>query len=128
MPRDASPTSNYGLWPIHADDGFRGPFHVPASAHTILEVATTYDPATPYRGAKRLATQLGNVRLLTMIGDGHTAFGGNSQCIDDAVIAQIETLTLPAAGTTCRQMVPFVPPPTTSALAQAPASAKQTRL
>ncbi len=57
---------------------FRGPFKASKSAPTVLEVATTYDPATPYRGAKRLAAQLGNVRFLTMVGDGHTAYGGNS--------------------------------------------------
>ena len=51
-----------------------GPFTASKSAPTILEIATTYDPATPFRGAKRLATQLGNVRFLTMVGDGHTAY------------------------------------------------------
>ena len=54
--------------------------------------------------------QLGNAEMLTMVGDGHTAFGGNSACIDSAVVAQIETLTLPPDGTVCQQEVPFVPP------------------
>jgi hypothetical protein len=112
---------NYGLWPIHARDAFSGPFRASKSSPTILEVATTYDPATSFRGAKRLAAELGNVRFLTMVGDGHTAFGGNSACIDDAVVAQIETLTLPPVGTICQQQVPFLPPPptTTSALRSA---------
>jgi hypothetical protein len=39
-----------------------------------LVVATTYDPATPYRGAKNLIRDLGNARLLTQRGDGHTAY------------------------------------------------------
>jgi pimeloyl-ACP methyl ester carboxylesterase len=102
---------NYALWPIHAHDVFRGPFRASDDSPKVLVVATTYDPATPYRGAKRLVTQLGNAELLTMVGDGHTAFGGNSACIDSAVIAQIETLTLPPVGTVCQQEVPFVPPP-----------------
>ena len=68
------PEINYALWPIHAKDSFNGPFKASKSAPTILEIATTYDPATPFRGAKRLATQLGNVRFLTMVGDGHTAY------------------------------------------------------
>ena len=55
-----------------------GPVHALEASPTVLEVATTYDPATPFRGAKRLATQLGNVRFLTMVGDGHTAFTGGS--------------------------------------------------
>ena len=49
---------------------------------TPLVVATTYDPATPYRGAKNLVRDLGNARLLTQRGDGHTAYPGNSACID----------------------------------------------
>jgi len=98
---------NYGLYDPHSVGVFRGPFHASSSAPTALEVATTYDPATPYRGALRTAAQLGNVRLLTMRGDGHTAYGGNSQCIDDDVNAYIETLALPPVGTVCGQQVPF---------------------
>jgi pimeloyl-ACP methyl ester carboxylesterase len=106
------PEINYALWPIHATDAFNGPFKASKSAPTILEIATTYDPATPFRGAKRLAKQLGNVRFLTMVGDGHTAYqNGSPDCIDTAVVAQIETLTLPAEGTICHQDIPFVPPP-----------------
>ena len=110
-----------GLWPVQSNDVFEGPFRISDASPTILEVATTYDPATPFRGAKRLATQLGNVRFLTMVGDGHTAFGGNSPCIDEAVVAQIETLTLPPKGTVCQQEVSFVPPPeaTTASVASA---------
>ena len=57
-----------------------------------LVVGTTYDVATPYRGAKRLVARLGNARLLTMRGDGHTAYGGNSSCIDAAVDAYFAPL------------------------------------
>ena len=42
-----------------------------------------------------------------MRGDGHTAYGGNSPCIDEAVDAYLEDLDVPAAGTSCRQEVPF---------------------
>jgi TAP-like protein len=49
-----------------------------------------YDPATPYRGAKSLVRDLGTARLLTMRGDGHTAYPGNSPtCIDPAVEAYV---------------------------------------
>jgi pimeloyl-ACP methyl ester carboxylesterase len=98
---------NYGLYDVRANDVYRGPFRASGSAPTVLEVATTYDPATPYRGALRTAAELRNVRLLTMVGDGHTAYGGNSSCIDDAVNLYIETLGLPAVGTRCPQQVPF---------------------
>jgi hypothetical protein len=73
-------------------------------------VATTYDPATPYRGAKNLVRDLGNARLLTQRGDGHTAYPGNSACIDAAVEAYVNTVTLPVPGTKCRQDVGFPAP------------------
>jgi pimeloyl-ACP methyl ester carboxylesterase len=114
---------NYALWPIHARDAFRGPFQASPSSPKLLVIATTYDPATPYRGARRLVKQLGNAELLTMVGDGHTAFGGNSPCIDTAVVAQIETLTLPPDGTVCQQDVPFVPPAAAPAAAASSAGA-----
>jgi pimeloyl-ACP methyl ester carboxylesterase len=38
---------NWGLYPVRADDAFEGPFRIRNSAPTPLEVATTYDPATP---------------------------------------------------------------------------------
>jgi pimeloyl-ACP methyl ester carboxylesterase len=96
-----------GLFPIRGQGVFRGPFRVPASSPTILVVGTTYDPATPYREAVRLASQLRNARLLTMQGDGHTAYGGNSACIDTAIDGYLNHGTVPAAGTTCQQEVPF---------------------
>ena len=52
-----------------------------------------------------------------MRGDGHTAFGGNSPCIDSAVDAFMFTGALPAAGTTCKQDVPFEAPPALTAQA-----------
>ena len=114
----------YALWPIHDKDAYAGPFTASKSAPTVLEVATTYDPATPFRGAKRLATQLGNVRFLTMVGDGHTAYqNGSPTCIDSAILAYVGTLALPAKGTVCTQVLPFVQPPpaaATSALARWP--------
>ena len=115
---------NFGLWPAKARDAYDGPFHVKASAPTPLVVATTYDPATPYRGALKLVRTLGNARLLTMRGDGHTAYGGNSPCIDDAVNAYLLEGDLPAPGTSCRQAVPFEqPPPAVAASAQGQARA-----
>jgi TAP-like protein len=45
-----------------------------------------------------------------MRGDGHTAYGGNSPCIDTAVDAYLEDSTLPTVGTSCRQEVPFALP------------------
>jgi pimeloyl-ACP methyl ester carboxylesterase len=101
---------NYGLYPVQGRDTFKGPFRVPDSSPTILVVDTTYDPATPYRGGKRLARDLGQTRLLTMRGDNHTAYQGNSPCIDEKVEAYLINLALPPAGTSCKQDVPFEAP------------------
>ncbi len=102
---------NYGLYPIHDKDAFYGPFKASNQSPTPLVVATTYDPATTYRGAQRLVRDLGNARLLTMRGDGHTAYGnGSPDCIDTAIESYVNTLTLPAPGTSCRQNIPFAQP------------------
>ncbi|MDX6719172.1 MAG: hypothetical protein QOJ63_1426 [Solirubrobacteraceae bacterium] len=101
---------NYGLYPVHPADVFRGPFGVRRSSPTPLVVATTYDPATPYRGAQNLVRELGNARLLTMRGDGHTAYGGISACVDAAVDAYVDDGTLPPAGTKCPQDLGFAAP------------------
>jgi hypothetical protein len=85
--------------------GHSGRTPAPASSSTtspILIVGTTYDPATPYVWAKALNGQLKTSTLITYRGDGHTAFGGNSTCIDAAVNAYLLTGTPPAAGTSCR--------------------------
>jgi pimeloyl-ACP methyl ester carboxylesterase len=101
---------NYGLYPVKAKDAFDGPFKVPNSSPTPLVVATTYDPATPYHGALRLVNDLGNARLLTMVGDGHTAYGNGSDCIDSDIESYLNTLALPATGTKCVQNLPFAQP------------------
>ena len=58
---------------------------------------------------------LGNARLLTMRGDGHTAYTGspqdqNSACVDAAVDAYLAVGTLPPPGTQCKQDTPFAAP------------------
>ena len=74
-----------------------------AGAAPILVVGTTNDPATPYAWAQHLATELSSGRLLTMNGDGHTAYRRGSTCINSAVDAYFLTGALPAAGTVCQQ-------------------------
>jgi pimeloyl-ACP methyl ester carboxylesterase len=97
----------YGLFPIQSAGVFRGPFVASPDAPPILVVGTTHDPATPYQSAVALVEQLGNARLLTMEGDGHGAYGGNSSCVDGAVDAYLEEGTLPELGTECVQRVLF---------------------
>ncbi|MGY1604697.1 alpha/beta hydrolase [Geodermatophilus sp. SYSU D00815] len=104
------PDVSFGLWPVDDADAFGGPWTVPASSPTPLVIGTAYDPATPYAWSEQLSAQLGNARLLTMEGDGHTAYGGNSPCVDAATEAYLVDLALPAPGTVCAQEVPFTAP------------------
>jgi hypothetical protein len=76
----------------------------PASSATqasILIIGTRFDPATPYVWAQALTTQLTTSTLLTYEGNGHTAFGAGSRCIDNAVNDYLLRGTLPSAGKSC---------------------------
>jgi pimeloyl-ACP methyl ester carboxylesterase len=97
----------WGANPVTPRGVFRGPFRAARSAPTVLVVGTTYDPATPYEDAQSLTRELGNARLLTMDGDGHGAYGGESECIDAAVNAYLLRGALPRTGRRCRQQTPF---------------------
>jgi pimeloyl-ACP methyl ester carboxylesterase len=73
-----------------------------AGAKPIVVVGTTRDPATPYVWAQALAAQLESGVLLTYEGDGHTAYGDKSTCIDNAVERYLLEERPPADGTRCR--------------------------
>jgi pimeloyl-ACP methyl ester carboxylesterase len=94
------------LFPVRPRGVFRGPFRVQPASPTALVIGTTYDPATPYAWAKRLTAQLGNARLLTMVGDGHTSLLNYSACIESAVATYLEALDVPADGAECGQDLP----------------------
>ena len=52
----------------------------------ILVIGTTGDPATPYEQAVALANEvLENAQLVTLNGEGHTAYGLESKCINRTV-------------------------------------------
>ncbi|MFJ9162243.1 alpha/beta hydrolase [Streptomyces griseoviridis] len=70
-------------------------------AAPIVVVGTTRDPATPYRWAQSLSRQLSSARLLTYEGDGHTAYGRGSTCIDSTINAYLLKGTPPAEGKRC---------------------------
>jgi pimeloyl-ACP methyl ester carboxylesterase len=71
-------------------------------AKPILLVGTTRDPATPYAAAQSVEKQLNSGHLLTLVGDGHTAYGRGSKCIDTAIDRYLIEGKLPADGTRCR--------------------------
>ncbi|WP_377270093.1 alpha/beta hydrolase [Peterkaempfera sp. SMS 1(5)a] len=86
-------------WPVHST----GRPHTIAAvgAPPIVVVGTTRDPATPYVWAKALAAELSSGRLLTFQGDGHTAYGGRSDCIDTAVNTYLLEGQAPENGKVC---------------------------
>ncbi|MEU5717182.1 alpha/beta hydrolase [Streptomyces sp. NPDC020403] len=70
-------------------------------ADPIVVVGTTRDPATPYKWAKSLAAQLSSGTLLTYEGDGHTAYGRGSDCVDTAINTYLLDGTPPKDGKKC---------------------------
>ena len=74
----------------------------PQGASPILVIGTLRDPATPYRWAQALAGDLASGVLLGWNGDGHTAYGEGSACVDTIVNDYLINLSVPRSGTVCR--------------------------
>ncbi|MFJ7075737.1 alpha/beta hydrolase [Streptomyces sp. NPDC098781] len=92
-------TLNCAYWPVAATGE---PQRIEAKgAAPIVVVGTTRDPATPYRWARALSRQLSSSRLLTYDGDGHTAYGRGSTCIDDSINAYLVRGTPPTRDKRC---------------------------
>ena len=72
-----------------------------AGAPPILVVGTLRDPATPYRWAQALAGDLSSGVLLGWNGDGHTAYGEGSPCVDTIVNDYLIDLAVPRSGMVC---------------------------
>ncbi|MDT0300592.1 alpha/beta hydrolase [Streptomonospora wellingtoniae] len=70
-------------------------------APPILVVGTTRDSATPYEWARQMAGELESGVLLTREGDGHTAYGRGSDCVDSAVDTYLLRGEPPEKGTVC---------------------------
>ncbi|MFI9598073.1 alpha/beta hydrolase [Nonomuraea sp. NPDC052265] len=70
-------------------------------APPILVVGTRRDPATPYGWARALAGELRSGVLLSYDGDGHTAYGSGSPCVDDAVDRYLVEREPPRDGVIC---------------------------
>ncbi|WP_393058971.1 alpha/beta hydrolase [Streptomyces sp. LN549] len=90
---------NCAYWPVPAT-GTPHPVKAEGAA-PIVVVGTTRDPATPYKWARSLAGQLSSGTLLTYEGDGHTAYGRGSDCIDTAINTYLLEGTPPADGKKC---------------------------
>ncbi|MFI6002393.1 alpha/beta hydrolase [Streptomyces sp. NPDC051366] len=90
---------NCTYWPVKAT-GTAGALSA-KGAPPIVVVGTVRDPATPYKWAQALAQQLDSGVLLTYDGDGHTAYGRGSACIDTAINKYLLTGTPPKDGKKC---------------------------
>lgn len=87
-------------WPVQNTQQPR-PLHA-EGAKPILVVGTTRDPATPYKWAQSLASQLRSGVLLSLDGDGHTAYLQGNPCITSAVDHYLVTGAPPKKNTMCR--------------------------
>jgi pimeloyl-ACP methyl ester carboxylesterase len=90
------------FWPVKSGEGIVGRVRA-KGAPPILVVGTTRDPATPYKDARALAGQLSSGVLLGFDGDGHTAYGGPSTCVNGAVDRYLISRVPPKNGTLCRR-------------------------
>jgi pimeloyl-ACP methyl ester carboxylesterase len=86
-------------WPV---ESYPQPRIKAAGAPPILVVGTLRDPATPYRWAQAMAGDLASGVLLGWNGDGHTAYGEGSACVDAIVNDYLIDLAVPRSGTVCQ--------------------------
>ncbi|MFC9248945.1 alpha/beta hydrolase [Streptomyces sp. NPDC057136] len=98
-------------WPAVAAASYVGPWDRP-TAHPVLVVNPTYDPATPYRGGQAMARELADARLLTLKGYGHTALDNPSTCVNRHAVRYFLSGVLPPVGATCEQDTPPFAPTT----------------
>jgi pimeloyl-ACP methyl ester carboxylesterase len=91
------------FWPIHARGGYYGPFRNAASATPALVIHSTHDPNSPYAWGKRVVRDLGNARLLTFHGDGHTVVPQFNGCVLGHLVAYMNDGVVPPAGASCTQ-------------------------
>jgi pimeloyl-ACP methyl ester carboxylesterase len=96
-------------WPVRTADPYQRPWNR-LTAHPVLVVGNTADPATPYANAVAMAAQLRRARLLTVNAYGHTELLNTSACASRLIAAYLTRGTLPPAHTVCQQdRLPFAP-------------------
>jgi pimeloyl-ACP methyl ester carboxylesterase len=85
-------------WPVKS---YPLPVIRATGAPPILVVGTLRDPATPYRWAQALSSDLSSGVLLGWNGDGHTAYGEGSSCVDTIVNDYFVSLKVPRSAMVC---------------------------
>ncbi len=86
-------------WP-RVSERYNGPWNRRTAA-TVLVVNPTHDPATRYSFARNMTRELGNARLLTLDGFGHTS--SFSSCVTHWYSRYLIEGEVPPAGTRCAQ-------------------------
>ena len=99
MPSWAEPCAT---WRSSSQDRYTGPWNR-LTAHPILVIGNTGDPATPYQDSVAMSHLLARARLLTVDGFGHTETLNPSTCATDYETRYLLTGALPPVGTVCRQ-------------------------
>jgi pimeloyl-ACP methyl ester carboxylesterase len=95
-------------WRGSSADRYAGPWNRP-TAHPLLLIGNTGDPATPYQDSVAMSHLLASARLLTVAGYGHTELLNPSNCAARYESRYLLTGALPPAGTVCRQNNPPFP-------------------
>jgi pimeloyl-ACP methyl ester carboxylesterase len=91
------------IWPVKDPNPINK--FVAQGAAPIVVVGTKYDPATPYKWAIGLSSQLSSSVLLTYEGDGHTAYMRGSECIDKEIENYLVDGTIPEKNIVCPAIV-----------------------
>ena len=69
----------------------------------VVVVGNTGDPATPYKGARKMTDALGGgARLLTFKGEGHGSYDTGDDCVQKNVNGYLLDGNAPEDGTVCR--------------------------
>lgn len=84
------------VWPAKNPDAYRGPWRV-TTENPVLVVGNYYDPATRYAFAQRMASELGNSRLISVDAFGHCILG-DSAGADKVAADYLVDLKIPAQG------------------------------
>ncbi|MEU3465309.1 alpha/beta hydrolase [Streptomyces sp. NPDC006733] len=88
-------------WPVPGN--WQTPDVSAPGAAPMLVIGNTGDPATPYEGARKMATGLGaEVGIeITYQGEGHGAYNSGNACMTKTVNAYLLDGKVPAKGTVC---------------------------
>ncbi|WP_297566641.1 alpha/beta hydrolase, partial [uncultured Arcanobacterium sp.] len=70
-------------------------------SNPIVVVGTTGDPATPYQWAVDFSKTLANAVLITWEGEGHTAYGRSTDCVNKPIDKYLLDGTVPEADLKC---------------------------